>query len=94
MGNSTDTIRSLVDKVDSGTLLVPEMQRRYVWRSTQVRDLFDSLYRGYPVGSILIWNRPDGDIEGRVLDVGESAGNAASLGWSATVDVSYFNLER
>ena len=75
MGNSTEKIHSLVDNVDSGKLLVPEMQRRYVWRTTQVRDLFDSLYRGYPVGSILVWNRPDGDIEGRVLDVGESAGN-------------------
>ena len=74
MGNSTEKICSLVDSVDSGKLLVPEMQRRYVWRSTQVRDLFDSLYRGYPVGSILVWNRPDGDVEGRVMDVGESAG--------------------
>ena len=31
------------------------MQRRYVWRSTRVRDLLDSLYRGYPSGSILVW---------------------------------------
>jgi hypothetical protein len=31
------------------------MQRRYVWRSTRVRDLLDSLYRGYPSGAILIW---------------------------------------
>lgn len=38
MGNSTEKICSLVDSVDSGKLLVPEMQRRYVWRSTQVRD--------------------------------------------------------
>lgn len=74
MGNSSEKIRSLVENVSRGTLLVPEMQRRYVWRSTQVRDLFDSLYRGYPVGSILIWNRADGDITGRVMDVGESAG--------------------
>ena len=74
MGNSTDSIRSLVGKVIGKSLVLPEMQRRYVWRSTQVRDLFDSLYRGYPVGSILVWNRPDGDIDGRVLDVGESAG--------------------
>ena len=78
MGNSTEKIHSLVDNVDSGKLLVPEMQRRYVWRSTQVRDLFDSLYRGYPVGSILVWDRPDGDVEGRVLDVGESAGKVKS----------------
>lgn len=34
---------------------MPEMQRRYVWRSTRVRDLVDSLYRGYPSGAILIW---------------------------------------
>ena len=32
-----------------------EMQRRYVWRSTRVRDLLDSLYRGYPSGAILLW---------------------------------------
>ena len=31
------------------------MQRRYVWRSTRVRDLMDSLYRGYPSGAILLW---------------------------------------
>ena len=32
------------------------MQRRYVWRSTRVRDLMDSLYRGYPSGAILLWD--------------------------------------
>ena len=31
------------------------MQRRYVWRATRVRDLLDSLYRGYPSGAILLW---------------------------------------
>ena len=67
-------ISSLVDKVDRKQMVLPEMQRRYVWRSTQVRDLFDSLYRGYPVGSILVWERPDADVEGRNLDVGENAG--------------------
>jgi len=36
-------------------LLLPEMQRKYVWRATQVRDLLDSIYRDYPSGSILIW---------------------------------------
>lgn len=37
------------------TLELPEMQREYVWRSTRVRDLLDSLYRGYPSGVILAW---------------------------------------
>ena len=41
--------------IDRGELRLPEMQRRYVWRSTRVRDLLDSLYRGYPSGAILLW---------------------------------------
>jgi hypothetical protein len=39
----------------SRELLLPEMQRKYVWRATQVRNLLDSIYRDYPSGSILIW---------------------------------------
>lgn len=41
--------------IERGELRLPEMQRRYVWRSTRVRDLLDSLYRGYPAGAILLW---------------------------------------
>mgnify|MGYP001559580849 CR=1 FL=1 len=48
-------IQALVDMFLNGELLLPEMQRKYVWRSTQVRDLLDSIYRDYPSGSILIW---------------------------------------
>ena len=73
MGNSSKQISELVEEVDRHDLVLPEMQRRYVWRSTQVRDLFDSLYRGYPVGTVLVWERPEGE-EGRELDVGETAG--------------------
>ncbi len=73
MGNSTKKISELVEEVSRHDLVLPEMQRRYVWKSTQVRDLFDSLYRGYPVGSILEWERPSGE-DGRNFDVGETAG--------------------
>ena len=38
---------------------LPEIQRRYIWKSTRVRDLFDSLYRGYPSGTILLWETDD-----------------------------------
>jgi hypothetical protein len=38
-----------------GELRLPEIQRHYVWQGTRVRDLLDSLYRGYPSGSILMW---------------------------------------
>ena len=49
------TVEELVGMIQRGELRLPEMQRRYVWQSTRVRDLLDSLYRGYPSGAILLW---------------------------------------
>ncbi len=45
--------------VERGELRLPEMQRQYVWRAPRVRDLMDSLYRGYPSGAILLWESSD-----------------------------------
>ena len=42
--------------IERGQLRLPEMQRRYVWKAPRVRDLLDSLYRGYPSGAILVWD--------------------------------------
>lgn len=55
MAKAEFTINSLVGMVERGELRLPEMQREYVWRATRVRDLLDSLYRGYPSGVILAW---------------------------------------
>jgi hypothetical protein len=52
-------IQSLVADIRDGKLLLPEMQRRYVWKSTQIRDLFDSLYHEYPSGQLLVWETDD-----------------------------------
>jgi hypothetical protein len=55
MAKAEATVEELVGMIERGELRLPEMQRRYVWRSTRVRDLLDSLYRGYPSGAILLW---------------------------------------
>ena len=55
MAKTEKTVEELVRNIQRGELQLPEMQRRYVWRSTKVRDLLDSLYRGYPSGTILQW---------------------------------------
>jgi hypothetical protein len=55
MGKAEASVEELVGMIERGELRLPEMQRRYVWRSTRVRDLLDSLYRGYPSGAILLW---------------------------------------
>ena len=48
-------LAALLDQVDAGSVLLPEFQRGYVWNRDQVRGLMRSLYRGYPVGSLLTW---------------------------------------
>src|SRR5919201_7166597 len=58
MAKAEATVEELVGMIERRELLLPEMQRQYVWRSTRVRDLLDSLYRGYPSGVILLWE-PD-----------------------------------
>ncbi len=55
MSKAEATVEELVGMIERGELRLPEMQRRYVWRSPRVRDLLDSLYRGYPSGAILLW---------------------------------------
>lgn len=62
------SVRELVDKVQHGELELPETQRCYIWPATRVRDLLDSLYRGYPSGTILTWET-DEEIETRELAV-------------------------
>lgn len=52
-------IQALVEDIRDGRILLPELQRKYVWKSPQVRDLFDSLYRDYPSGQLLIWETAD-----------------------------------
>src|ERR1043165_4365622 len=48
-------VSTLVDMYKRSELRLPEIQRHYVWKATRIRDLLDSLYRGYPSGNILVW---------------------------------------
>ncbi|HBR11618.1 MAG TPA: hypothetical protein DD740_05305 [Chryseobacterium sp.] len=55
-------LNSLIQNIDLGTIGLPDIQRPFVWKDTKVRDLFDSLYKGYPVGYFLFWE--NANIEG------------------------------
>ena len=48
-------ISTVLDRIDSGHMALPEFQRGYVWNRDQVKGLFDSLYRRHPVGGLLVW---------------------------------------
>ncbi len=52
-------IETLLAWVKSGEIAIPEIQRPFVWDSTKVRDLLDSLYQGYPIGYIIAWRNPN-----------------------------------
>lgn len=52
------TVDTLLASIKSGEIAIPEMQRPFVWDASQVRDLMDSLYKGFPVGYIIVWQNP------------------------------------
>lgn len=49
------SVQNLLAYVEMGDLGLPELQRPFVWPDSKVRDLFDSMYRGYPIGYFLFW---------------------------------------
>ena len=53
------TVQNILNWVEIGEIAIPEIQRPFVWNSTQVRDFLDSLYKGYPVGYLIAWRNPN-----------------------------------
>lgn len=60
-------LAGLLHYIDIGDIGLPDIQRPFVWPNTKVRDLFDSMYRGFPVGYLLFWSN-------------EAIGNTRSIG--------------
>lgn len=56
---SNYTVETILSDIKCGSIAIPEMQRPFVWDSPKVRDLIDSLYKGFPVGYIIVWQNPD-----------------------------------
>lgn len=52
----------LLNEVDEGTVQIPRFQRDYVWTPTMMRELFESVLSGYPIGSLLFWNARDVEV--------------------------------
>ncbi len=61
---TTYSVQSILGLIESGDIAIPEIQRPFVWDSTKVRDLVDSLYHGYPTGYLITWKNPDVKIKG------------------------------
>lgn len=57
--NTSMSIKALLGLIEANDIAIPEIQRPFVWKRAQVRDLMDSLYKGYPTGYIILWKNPD-----------------------------------
>ena len=55
---SQHQIDSILNWIKTNEIAIPEIQRPFVWNMTQVRDLMDSLYQGYPTGYLIVWQNP------------------------------------
>jgi len=67
---TVDRIDELARRILSGDILLPKFQRNFVWDRKQIRTLLDSIARGYPIGSILLWqSRQELRSENRLADL-------------------------
>lgn len=57
------TIKDAIDKIHSRQFLLPAIQRKFTWSSTQIEMLFDSILQGYPINSFMLWKISDKDIK-------------------------------
>ena len=65
------TVEQILNFIKSNEIAIPEIQRPFVWKGKQVRDLVDSLYKGYPTGYLIISKSPDLKLKDGSLSVGK-----------------------
>ena len=62
-------VGDLVRDVRNGRIGLPDLQRPFVWRDNKVRQLFDSMLKGYPIGYIMLWESPV-DYDSKKVNIG------------------------
>lgn len=65
------SVNSVLSYISAGDIAIPEIQRPFVWKGRQVRDLIDSLYNGYPTGYLIIWQNPDVKLKNGESSIGK-----------------------
>ena len=72
------SISAILGLIEAEDFVIPEIQRPFVWKRSQVRDLVDSLYNGYPTGYIITWKNPDVQTK----DGSKANGKKSAYRWS------------
>jgi hypothetical protein len=76
--HQTIKIRQLIDSYRAGKIVIPEFQREYVWKKSKAPELIDSVYRGFPISSLLVWESSE-EIRSRRRDPKPS--RSSSMNW-------------
>lgn len=69
--NTSITIKGLLGLIEAKDIAIPEIQRPFVWKNSQVRDLIDSLYKGFPTGYIILWKNPNVKLKDGTISSGK-----------------------
>lgn len=69
--NFSMTIGAVLGLIKANDIAIPEIQRPFVWKSRQVRDLIDSLFKGYPVGYVILWRNPNVKLKDGTISAGK-----------------------
>lgn len=72
------SIASLLGDIEEKSMALPDLQRPFVWEDTKVRDLLDSLFVGFPVGTLVLWHTSDGK-EARALGAPRRRGRCSTV---------------
>lgn len=68
---NNNSVNTILNWIKSNEIAIPEIQRPFVWDSSKVRDLIDSLYQGYPCGYIITWKNPDVKLKDGTMSSGK-----------------------
>ncbi|HEY4035676.1 MAG TPA: DUF262 domain-containing protein [Ktedonobacteraceae bacterium] len=71
-------LSALLHYIDNGDIALPDIQRPFVWNAIKVRELFDSMYQGFPVGSLLFWANAEAN-SARTIGISEKIHKSPSL---------------
>ena len=52
-------IRTVLKEIESGNMILPALQREFVWKRKQIENLFDSLLQGFPINTLMLWEVDD-----------------------------------
>lgn len=65
------SISAILGLIEANDIAIPEIQRPFVWKKIQVKELMDSLYRGYPTGYLTLWKNPNVKLKDGKISAGK-----------------------